>query len=54
MSRFSRNRLQNFALAKEKENTNRPVAARTAGTVGKWGITSFTSIRTGYGKYIII
>lgn len=41
------------SLAKEtKENTNRPVAARSAGTVGKWGTTSFTSIRTpAYGKY---
>lgn len=39
------------SLVKEKENTNRPVAARSAGTVGKWGTTSFTSIRTpSYGK----
>lgn len=29
-----------------KENSNRPSAARSAGTVGKWGITSFTSIRS--------
>ncbi|KAJ3627172.1 hypothetical protein MTP99_014571 [Tenebrio molitor] len=29
-----------------KENTNKPSAARSAATVGKWGITSFTSIRT--------
>ncbi|XP_072385694.1 uncharacterized protein [Diabrotica undecimpunctata] len=29
-----------------KENSNRPSAARSAATVGKWGITSFTSIRT--------
>ncbi|XP_017775345.1 PREDICTED: protein wings apart-like [Nicrophorus vespilloides] len=29
-----------------KENSNRPSAARSTGTVGKWGITSFTSIRT--------
>lgn len=40
------------ALLKEKENTNRPVAARSAGTVGKWGVTSFTSMRQRpvYGK----
>ncbi|XP_064212181.1 protein wings apart-like isoform X2 [Tribolium castaneum] len=29
-----------------KENANKPSAARSAATVGKWGITSFTSIRT--------
>lgn len=29
-----------------KENSNGPVAARSTGTIGKWGITSFTSIRT--------
>lgn len=29
-----------------RENTNCPSAARSAGTVGKWGITSFTSIRS--------
>lgn len=29
-----------------KENSNKPSAARSAATVGKWGITSFTSIRT--------
>jgi len=29
-----------------KENSNRPSAAKSAGTVGKWGITSFTSIRS--------
>lgn len=33
-----------------KENSNRPSAARSAATVGKWGITSFTSIRTLNGK----
>lgn len=33
-----------------KENSNRPSAARSAATVGKWGITSFTSIRTANGK----
>lgn len=47
MSRWGKNRnsasyaLPLDALVKEKENSNRPVAA----TVGKWGITSFTSIR---------
>lgn len=38
------------SLIKEKENTNRPSLARTAGTVGKWGVTSFTSIRSSYGN----
>lgn len=33
-----------------KENTNRPSAARSAAVVGKWGVTSFTSIRTINGK----
>ncbi|XP_039276262.1 protein wings apart-like [Nilaparvata lugens] len=28
------------------ENSNRPSAAKSTGTVGKWGITSFTSIRS--------
>lgn len=32
-----------------KENSNRPSAARSTGTIGKWGITSFTSIRTMNG-----
>lgn len=58
MSRWNNKaRVQSFAIPldslvnKEKENTNRPVAARSAGTVGKWGTTSFTSIRTpSYGK----
>lgn len=57
MSRWGKNRLQPYTLpldvlVKEKENTNRPVAARSAGTIGKWGITSFTSIRARpvYGK----
>lgn len=58
MSRWGKNRnvpsyaLPLDALLKEKENTNRPVAARSAGTVGKWGMTSFTSIRARpvYGK----
>lgn len=59
MSRWNnKHRVHSFAfpldsLAKEKENTNRPVAARSAGTVGKWGTTSFTSIRTpSYGMAI--
>lgn len=31
------------------ENSNKPTAAKSAGTIGKWGITSFTSIRsTGF------
>ena len=36
-----------------RENSNRPSAAKSAGTVGKWGITSFTSIRSTNinGKY---
>lgn len=58
MSRWGKNRnvpsyaLPLDALLKEKENTNRPVAARSAGTVGKWGVTNFTSIRARpiYGK----
>lgn len=29
-----------------KEHSNRPSAAKSAGTVGKWGITSFTSLRS--------
>ncbi|XP_022919372.2 protein wings apart-like [Onthophagus taurus] len=33
-----------------KENSNRPSAARSAATVGKWGITSFTSIRSLNGE----
>lgn len=61
MSRWTnKNRLHGFAfpldsLVKEKENTNRPVAARSAGTVGKWGTTSFTSIRTpSYGNPFVL
>jgi len=30
-----------------KEQCNKPVAAKSAGIVGKWGATSFTSVRTG-------
>lgn len=37
-----------------KENANKPSAARSAATVGKWGITSFTSIRTINGKFKIL
>ncbi|XP_030760465.1 protein wings apart-like isoform X2 [Sitophilus oryzae] len=33
-----------------KENANKPSAARSAASVGKWGITSFTSIRTLNGR----
>jgi len=34
-----------------KECNNKPSAARSAGTVGKWGITSFTTIRgSGFGS----
>lgn len=59
MSRWSKSRtvpsyaLPLDALVKEKENTNRPVAARSAGTVGKWGVTSFTSMRARpvYGNF---
>ena len=29
-----------------KEQCNKPVAAKSAGIVGKWGATSFTSVRT--------
>lgn len=37
-----------------KENSNKPSAARSTGTIGKWGITSFTSIRTMNGEYLYI
>ncbi|KAF7271920.1 hypothetical protein GWI33_015261 [Rhynchophorus ferrugineus] len=33
-----------------KENSNKPSAARSAASVGRWGITSFTSIRTLNGR----
>lgn len=54
MSRWSKTRpgiaVPLEALIKEKENANRPSVAHTAGTVGKWGVTSFTSMRsTTYG-----
>uniref|UniRef100_A0A1B0CVH6 WAPL domain-containing protein n=1 Tax=Lutzomyia longipalpis TaxID=7200 RepID=A0A1B0CVH6_LUTLO len=65
MSRWNKNRNQSFSvpidsLIKEKENTNRPTAARSAAfaNVGKWGVTSFTSIRgvslygrSGFSQY---
>lgn len=36
-----------------KENSNCPSAARSTGTIGKWGITSFTTTtRTVNGKCI--
>lgn len=43
-----------FAIDKLfKENSNRPSAARSAGTIGKWGITSFTTIRSsGYNSSV--
>ncbi|XP_077288257.1 cohesin release factor wings apart-like [Arctopsyche grandis] len=49
MSRWGRGRGASVAVPLEhlfRENSNCPSAARSAGTVGKWGITSFTSIRT--------
>lgn len=33
------------------EVTKRPSAAKSAGTVGRWGITSFTSLRSANGKH---
>lgn len=30
----------------ENSKPNRPSATKSAGTIGKWGITSFTSIRS--------
>lgn len=38
-----------------RESSNRPSAAKSAGTVGKWGITSFTSIRSTNinGNYLL-
>lgn len=58
MSRgWSRGRGQSVSLPLDtlfKESANRPSASRSAGTVGKWGITSFTSIRnTSLGKAFI-
>lgn len=55
MSRWGRGRGGSVAVPLDsalfRENSNCPTAARSAGTVGKWGITSFTSIRSApYGK----
>lgn len=57
MSRWGRGRSGSVAVPLDsalfRENSNCPTAARSAGTVGKWGITSFTSIRSApYGKNI--
>ncbi|KAL0881632.1 hypothetical protein ABMA27_001458 [Loxostege sticticalis] len=50
MSRWGRGRAGSVAVPLDsalfRENSNCPSAARSAGTVGKWGITSFTSIRS--------
>ncbi|KAL4711427.1 hypothetical protein ACJJTC_016181 [Scirpophaga incertulas] len=50
MSRWGRGRAGSVAVPLDsalfRENSNCPTAARSAGTVGKWGITSFTSIRS--------
>lgn len=50
MSRWGRGRGGSVAVPLDsalfRENSNCPTAARSAGTVGKWGITSFTSIRS--------
>lgn len=60
MSRgWSRGRGQSVSLPLDtlfKESANRPSASRSAGTVGKWGITSFTSIRNAPSKlpYLIL
>lgn len=59
MSRWGRGRSGSVAVPLDsalfRENSNCPSAARSAGTVGKWGITSFTSIRSApYGKKIHI
>lgn len=55
MSRWGRGRGGGVTVPLDnlfRENSNCPSAARSAGTVGKWGITSFTSIRTApYCKY---
>lgn len=49
MARWNKNVKQGFTVPVDidDKDTNRPVAARSAGTVGKWGCTSFTSIRSG-------
>ncbi|XP_041988819.1 protein wings apart-like [Aricia agestis] len=55
MSRWGRGRSGSVAVPLDsalfRENSNCPSAARSAGTVGKWGITSFTSIRSAPYAY---
>ncbi|CAK1579311.1 unnamed protein product [Parnassius mnemosyne] len=55
MSRWGRGRGGSVAVPLDsalfRENSNCPSAARSAGTVGKWGITSFTSIRSAPYAY---
>lgn len=55
MSRWGRGRGGSVAVPLDsalfRENSNCPTAARSAGTVGKWGITSFTSIRSAPYAY---
>ncbi|CAG9579828.1 unnamed protein product [Danaus chrysippus] len=55
MSRWGRGRSGSVAVPLDsalfRENSNCPTAARSAGTVGKWGITSFTSIRSAPYAY---
>ncbi|KAM3966904.1 cohesin release factor wings apart-like [Aphomia sociella] len=55
MSRWGRGRAGSVAVPLDsalfRENSNCPSAARSAGTVGKWGITSFTSIRSAPYAY---
>ncbi|XP_050667052.1 protein wings apart-like [Leptidea sinapis] len=55
MSRWGRGRSGSVAVPLDsalfRENSNCPTAARSAGTVGKWGITSFTSIRNAPYAY---
>lgn len=60
MSRWSKSRPHSVtvpieSLIKEKENnSDRITALRSAGTIGRWGITSFTSIRnTNYGNLFV-
>ncbi|XP_072929228.1 uncharacterized protein wapl [Epargyreus clarus] len=55
MARWGRGRGGSVAVPLDsalfRENSNCPTAARSAGTVGKWGITSFTSIRSAPYAY---
>lgn len=55
MSRWGRGRGGSVAVPLDsalfRENSNCPTAARSAGTVGKWGITSFTSLRSAPYAY---